>query len=255
MSYFSRAIVRTPGRSLISGLSMVQGEKPVYKNALNQHQAYIEALQYCGLEVVCLDPLEEYPDSVFVEDAAVIVDDHAIISAPSAPSRVGEAAAIKPVLEDMLPKVSQLMSPARLDGGDVMVTDRCCYVGISQRTNEEGAAQLFNLLADQGVDGRMVPVSDLLHLKTGITWLGDEQFIATGVHLHQEIFSSFSLLSVDAQFSGAANCIAINDKILMPAGYPDVQKSLEGLGREVITVDISEFAKIDGGLTCLSLRF
>lgn len=255
MSYFSRAIVRTPGRSLISGLSMVQGEKPVYKKALMQHQAYIEALEYCGLDVVCLEPLEEYPDSVFVEDVAVIVEDHAIISAPSAPSRSGETAAIMPVLDEILPRVSLLSSPAMLDGGDVMVTDQCCYVGISQRTNQEGATQLFHLLASHGLKGQMVPVDELLHLKTGITWLGDEYFIATGSHLNQAIFSSFSLQPVDSESAGAANCIAINDKILMPAGYPNVQKTLEQLGREIITVDISEFAKIDGGLTCLSLRF
>jgi len=255
MSIFSRAIVRTPGRSLISGLSMVEGEKPVYKKALVQHQAYIEALQYCGLDVVCLEPLEEYPDSVFVEDTAIIVEDHAIISAPSAPSRAGEAAAIRPVLADILPHVSQLTYPATLDGGDVMVTDQCCYVGISQRTNQEGATQLFNLLDAHGLKGQMVPVDEMLHLKTGITWLGDEHFIATGAHLKHETFSSFSLLSVDAEFAGAANCIAINEKILMPAGYSHVQKTVEQLGREVITVDISEFAKIDGGLTCLSLRF
>lgn len=255
MSFFTRAIVRTPGRSLISGLSMVQGEKPVYEKALIQHQAYIEALQYCGLDVVCLDPLEEYPDSVFVEDTAVIVEDHAIISAPSAPTRAGETASMKAVLAEILPHVSQLTSPGRLDGGDVMVTDRCCYVGISKRTNQEGATQLFNYLADHGLEGQMVPVDEMLHLKTGITWLGDEHFIATGTHLKQEQFSSFSLLSVDPDSAGAANCIAINDKILMPAGYSHVQKSLELLGREVIPVDISEFAKIDGGLTCLSLRF
>lgn len=255
MSDFTRAIVRTPGRSLISGLSKVQGEKPVYEKALIQHQAYIDALKYCGLDVVCLEPLEEYPDSVFVEDTAIIVDDHAVITSPSAPSRAGEVEAIRPVLQEILPRVSRIAPPAMIDGGDVMITDRTCYVGMSQRTNKEGAAQLFTLLASHGLEGQMIPVDEMLHLKTGITWLGDEHFIATGAHLEQEQFSSCSLLPVAADHAGAANCITINDKILMPAGYTQVQKSLESLGREIITVDISEFAKIDGGLTCLSLRF
>ncbi len=255
MLQFSRAIVRTPGRSLVSGLSMGQGDKPVYEKALVQHQAYIEALRYCGLDVICLDPLEEYPDSVFVEDTAVIVKDQAILCAPGAPSRSGEAAAIKPVLSEFIPNLSQLSSPAMLDGGDVMVTDGCCYVGISQRTNKEGAEQLFNILAPHGIVGQMVPVGELLHLKTGITWLGAEHFIATGVHLNQAQFAKSTLLPVACEHAGAANCIAINDKILMPAGYAQVKQSLEQFDREIVEVDISEFAKIDGGLTCLSLRF
>ncbi len=255
MINFSQAIVRTPGRSLVSGLSGTPGAKPVYEKALEQHQAYSEALQQCGLNVTCLPCLEEYPDSVFVEDAAVVFKDLAIVTAPGAPSRAGEVDAISSLLTELFPRITQISAPGKLDGGDVMMTEGCCYVGMSQRTNKNGAEQLFKALVDYGFAGEVVPVSGLLHLKTGITWLGEDQFIATGIHLQQEQFQGYKLLEVSAEQAGAANCIAINDKILMAAGFANVRRQLETLGREIIEVDISEFAKIDGGLTCLSLRF
>ena len=255
MCTFSRAIVRTPGRSLVAGLSQSQVEKPIYEIALEQHQAYTEALEYCGLTVTCLDPLEEYPDSVFVEDTAIIVNDQAVLTNPGAASRNGEVAAILPVLKDLFAHVHQINAPGILDGGDVMITDKYCFIGHSQRTNPEGATQLFKILEQQGLSGQLIPVSGLLHLKTGITWLGAKQYIATGSHLTQSQFSPFSVLPVEDSCAGAANCIAINDKILMSAGFPQVKQQLDQLGRQVVEVDISEYAKIDGGLTCLSLRF
>lgn len=252
---FSKAIVRRPGRSIVNGLSTSAHETLDYENALIQHKQYIEALEYCGLNVEILDCLEVYPDSTFVEDVAVLTPDCAIITAPGAPSRQGEIKAIRSVLENHYDHIKQIHAPGTLEGGDIMQIGRCFYIGLSNRTNHTGAEQLMRILEPYGMTTVAVAVTGFLHLKTAATYVGqDTILVAEGFVLPKEL-EGFDKIRVPRAESPAANCISINGKILMPAGFPETAKRLESFGAEIVEVDISEFAKIDGGLTCLSLRF
>ena len=252
---FSKAIVRRPGRSIVNGLSTSAHETLDYEKALVQHEQYIKALEDCGLNVEVLDCLEDYPDSTFVEDVAVLTPDVAIVTAPGAPSRKGEVKAIKPVLENHYEHIEKIHTPGTLEGGDVMQIGRCFYIGLSKRTNSSGARQLKGFLKKYGM--LSVPVSEtgFLHLKTAVTYIGRKTLlVAEGFVLPGEL-EAFDRIQVPRAEYPAANCILINDKILMPAGFPKTRNRLELLGVDIVEVDISEFAKIDGGLTCLSLRF
>jgi len=255
MFTFTNAIVRTPGRSMISGLTKANMGLPDYHKALNQHGGYVAALKSCGLDVLVLDPDEAYPDSTFVEDVAVLTPHCAIVTYPAAPSRVGETAGIRAVLPRFYTQVEEIVEPGTLDGGDVMQIDSHFFIGVSARTNRNGAVQLIEILRRYGMTGSVVPINEFLHLKTGVTCVAEHTLLATGECIARPEFSGFTVLPVPAGKEGAANCIRINDKILMPAGFPEICKMLIDRGADIIEIEISEYAKMDGGLTCLSLRF
>lgn len=255
MFTFSQAIVKTPGRSMVSGLTKANLGLPDYEMALTQHRDYINALAACGLEVLALDADEGYPDSTFIEDAAVLTQHCAIITRPAAPSRRGEITAISQLLSSLYPRIETITAPGTLDGGDVMHIGSHFFIGLSGRTNREGARQFIAILQRYDLTGTTVPVAEFLHLKTGVTCIANDTLLATGKCAERPEFSGYTVLAVSPEDAGAANCLRINDRILMPAHFPAVRKILTDLGEEVIEVDISEFAKLDGGLTCLSLRF
>lgn len=255
MSDFSRAIVKTPGRSLIDGLSQAGLGRPDYQLALSQHRQYTEALRICGLAVEVLAADEAFADSVFIEDVAVLTPRCAVLTRPAAPSRAGETAAMAKVLPSYFARIETIEPPATLDGGDVMQVGSHFYIGLSGRTNQAGASQLIAILERYGLSGMTVPVRQFLHLKTGITWVGDHTLLATGEMIDQPAFADFTILPVPASEAAGANCIRINDRVLLPSGCPTVHAMLVDRGEQVIEIDISEFAKLDGGLTCLSLRF
>ncbi len=252
---FTKAIVRTPGRSLSSGLTSANLGSLDYQKALEQHHQYVAALERCGLDVLILEADEAFPDSTFVEDVAIVTAKCAIITRPAAASRRGETVSILPVLEDFYSYIEKLQPPGTLDGGDVMQVDQHFYIGLSSRTNRAGAEQLIEILQRYGMTGSTVPVTEGLHLKTGLTHVAENTLLAAGEFIDNPTFSGFKILSVPQQPSGAANCIRINGKLLLPAGFPEVRRQLIDQGAELIEVDISEYAKLDGGLTCLSLRF
>lgn len=251
----TRSIVRRPGRSIVSGLSASSYESPVYEKALEQHDHYVKALKKCGLDVVILDASEEYPDSVFVEDVAVLTPECAIVTAPGVKSRAGEIQGIRPTLEQFFSRIERITSPGKLEGGDVMQIGTHYYIGLSGRTNGEGARQLITILEKYGMTGSTIPVHKFLHLKTGATWAGHNTLVTNSEFTMYPDLQDFNIIQTAADEGGAANCICIRDKIIMPAGYPKTKNMLCDTGFEVIEVNISEFAKIDGGLTCLSLRF
>ena len=252
---FRRAIVRRPGRSVVSGLSKSSHTTPVYEKALEQHDQYVKALKRCGLDVVILDASEKFPDSTFVEDVAVLTPECAIITAPGAKTRAGEIQEISTTLSSFFSHIEQITPPGTLEGGDVMQVGSHYYVGLSERTNGEGARQLIGILDKYGMTGSTIPVHNFLHLKTGVTWIGNNTLVsACGFTVSPE-FKNFRFIQVVEGEDKAANCIDLGDEILMPAGFPKTNKLLCGAGFSVVEVDISEFAKIDGGLTCLSLRF
>ena len=252
---FTKAIVRTPCRNFINGLTTAGLGKPDYGLALKQHKRYIEALEICGLKVTILEPDDNFPDSVFVEDTAVLIPGCAIITNPGAKSRKAEIVRIKKTLKGFYSNIEQVSYPGTVDGGDVMMASSHFFIGISERTNREGAQQLIKILEKYGYSGSTVSLNDVLHLKSGVAYLENNNLIATGEFVNKEEFSKFNILKVDDDESYAANCVWINDLVLVTQGFPKIKKLIEEAGYETIELDVSEFRKLDGGLSCLSLRF
>jgi dimethylargininase len=252
---FSQAIVKTPGKSLIDGITSAKLGKPDYRKALNQHIAYIRALRKCGLQVKILPPSEEYPDSTFIEDTALLTPDCAIITYPGVLSRRGEIHAVKPVLQEYYSNIEEILEPGTVEAGDVMMVGTHFYIGLSERTNKNGADQVIRILNKYGMSGSVVGLKHVLHLKTGIAYLENNNFAACGEFVHHPDFQDNNILEIDEDESYAANCVWINGRVLIPEGFPKAMRTLNEAGYETLLVDVSEFQKLEGGLSCLSLRF
>ncbi len=252
---FTKAIVRTPSKSMVDGLTSADLGVPDYELALSQHAAYIEALQTCGVEVEVLAADEQHPDSTFVEDVALLTAKCAIITRPGALSRQGETAVLPQILAPHYTNIEEIQSPGTVEAGDIMVVGSHFYIGLSARTNENGAQQVITHLEKYGMSGSMVTLEEVLHLKTGLAYLENNNLLACGEFLNKPEFQQFNILEIDADESYAANCIWVNDTVLIPAGYPKARQTIEKAGYAIIEVDVSEFRKLDGGLSCLSLRF
>jgi len=255
---FKNVIVRKPAKSMIDGItSAPELGKPDYELAVKQHDAYIEALKQCGVAVTELEALEEYPDACFVEDVAVLTRKCAIITNPGAPSRNGEKAYIVEVIRKFYAdeQIAYIESPGTLEGGDVMMVGDHFYVGRSARTNEEGIRQFVEILESFGLSGSEVSLEKVLHLKTGVNYLENNTFLVSGEFIEKEEFEDANLIIIPDDEAYAANCIWVNNKVIVPAGFPMVEKAVRDAGYEVIVTDTSEYRKLDGGLSCLSLRF
>ena len=253
---FKNAIVRRPGHSLVNGItSAPELGKPNYGLAIKQHDAYIEALKSCGVEVTVLQADERFPDSCFVEDVAVCTKKFAIIAKPGASSRRGEEKEIIEVIKKFYNNLEYVKEPGTLEGGDVMmVKDHFC-IGLSSRTNREGARQLIKTLEKYGMSGSIVEMSEMLHLKSGLAYLEDNVLLIAGEFVNKLEFKGFNKIIIDEDEIYSANCIRVNDYVLLPAGYPKTKEKIETAGFKTIVVDTSEYRKINGGLSCLSLRF
>lgn len=253
---FNRAIARTPGRSLVHGLTTAGLGAPDFGVALVQHHAYVAALRRCGVEVTLLPPEEDFPDSVFIEDTALCTSRCAVLARPGASARRGEEISVARVLSGFFECIEAIAEPGTLDAGDVLMVEDHCFVGLSGRTNLEGARQLLDLLRKHGYPGTVVPVSCGLHLKTGISYLGEGRLLATASYRNLPEFSGYSMIEVPESEAYGANSIRINDAVVMPAGYPITRERItDRLDCPVIEVDTSEYRKLDGGVSCLSLRF
>lgn len=252
---FKRAILRTPSKSMISGLSTANLGIPNYELALVQHKKYIEALTLCNLEVIVLPPLEAFPDSTFVEDVALLTDNCAIITNPGAESRKGEILNIGNELNKHYNNIEQIKNPGTIEAGDIMMVGSHFYIGLSERTNENGANQMINILNKYGKTGSIVSLEKVLHLKTGLAYIENNNLVACGEFLTKTEFQKFNILEIDESESYAANCIWVNNKVILPLGYPNARKKIEQACYDIIEVDVSEFKKLDGGLSCLSLRY
>jgi len=252
---FVQAIVRIPCRNLVRGITTAGLGLPDYEKALRQHAAYVDALRLCGLQVVVLEADERYPDSTFVEDAAVVTDRMAVVTNPGAASRKGEESIIAEVLRPFFSGLEYIRSPGNLEGGDVMQVGNHFYIGLSQRTNREGAGQLVRILKKHDYSASLVPLSRALHLKTGLAYLENRNLLAAGEFLDNPIFKDFHKIVVSEDEFYAANSIWLNGRILVPAGFAKTRRAVENLGLPVLDVDVTEFRKLDGGLSCLSLRF
>ena len=252
---FKTAIVRKPAKNFQFGLTTSNLGKPEYHKALFQHSAYIKALKTCGLEIKELEPNEQFPDSTFVEDTAVVNEDIAIITNLGAPCRRGEEIEIMRVLEEYFDIIELIKSPGTLDGGDVLRIENQYYIGLSGRTNQEGANQVIRILEKYGYSCSTVLLSKFLHLKSGVSYIGDDNLITAGEFIDKPIFREYNIIKVEEDESYAANCVKINDYILFPKGFKNLRKKVEELNYKIIEVDMSEFRKMDGGLSCLSIRF
>jgi len=252
---FSKAVVRIPCPEMIHGLSSASLGRPDYKLALKQHETYVEALRSCGLKVTILEPDSEFPDSCFVEDVALCSTDFAIVTNPGASSRKGETGEMEFVLGGFFENIERIKAPGTLEAGDVMMCGSHFYIGISERTNREGARQLIGFLEKYGMSGEMIPLSKMLHLKSGLSYLENENLLITDEFLLHPAFSHFNLIEVERAEAYAANSLWINDNVLVPSGFPDTLSKIKVRGFNTLEVDVSEFQKLDGGLSCLSLRF
>ena len=255
---FSKAIVRAPGRNYASGLTSVDLGAPDLERALEQHAAYCEALESCGLEVIRLAPDERHPDSTFVEDTAVLTARGAVITRPGAASRLGEIDSIAPVLRDHFRELHSISDPGTVDGGDVCEAGEHFFIGISQRTNEHGATQLARILDSFGYSSSLIDlrgISNILHLKSGLAYLGGKHLLVIAALENHKSFSSYELIRLNSAEEYAANCLSLNGRLLVAGGFPALKQELDNRGYQIIALDMSEFQKMDGGLSCLSLRF
>ncbi len=252
---FTYAIVCKPSESIVNGITTAKLGVPDYENTLRQHQAYIDVLRSCGLTIITLPADEAFPDSCFVEDTALLTRRCAIIARPGAPTRQGEEAAVLDLLPRYFDNIESIEAPGTIEPGDIMMVGDHFYIGLSDRTNAEGARQMISLLETHGLSGSTVEMQGMLHLKTGLSYLENNTLVACGEILHEPEFAKFKLIAIDADEAYAANCVWVNGTVLVPAGFPITRQKIEAAGYPVIPVDLSEFQKLDGGLSCLSLRF
>jgi dimethylargininase len=254
MYSFRHAILRAPAPNFADGLTTVAwAEPPSHARMLAQHQAYAEALRDAGLSVQVLPALADYPDAHFVEDVAVVVPELAVITRPGADARRGETDHIAPALAAHR-RVVCLEAPATLDGGDVLVVGRRVFVGLSARTNAAGVAGLRDQLAPLGYTVCAIPVAAGLHLKSSVNLIGNDLLIATGAFVGQASFEGLEMIEVSEHEAYGANALRINERLLVAQGFPALTSRLRARGFEVIALDMREVEKMDGGLTCLSLR-
>jgi dimethylargininase len=255
---FTTAIVREPSARFAAGLTSVNLGEPDLDRACEQHRAYCEALEACGLEIVQLPPDEKHPDSTFVEDTAVLTARGAIITRPGAESRRGEIDAIEPLLRHYYNDLHSIREPGTVDGGDVCQAGEHFLIGVSNRTNEDGANQLARWLDSLGYTSGLIDIrgiSNILHLKSGLAYIGGERLLMTETLPPHEEFRRYELTYLSSVEQYAANCVALNGKVLVAAGFDRMKIQLEDLGYQTIALEMSEFQKMDGGLSCLSLRF
>jgi dimethylargininase len=255
---FKHAIVRLPGSNFAQGLTTADLGIPRYDQVLQQHARYCDALQTCGLTLTTLDADANHPDSTFVEDTAVLTAHSAVLTRPGARSREGEMMAMRPILRGFFSTIVEIEAPGTLDGGDICEAEQHFFVGLSHRTNEEGARQLAAHLTREGYTSALVDIrgmNSILHLKTGVSYIGDNTLVVMEEMAGHEMFADYELIQVARDESYAANCLRVNGRVLVAAGYPRLTGELAARGFHPLELEMTEFQKMDGGLSCLSLRF
>jgi dimethylargininase len=255
---FTRALVRKPGVTYADGLTSAAAGAPELAKALRQHDSYCEALRRCGLSVLTVDTDDRYPDGTFVEDTAVISGSMAVVTWPGAPTRQGEITSIEAALTLYGLELHRITAPGTVDGGDICQAEKHFFIGQSNRTNAEGARQLAEIVATYGYTSSIVDIRQcrsLLHLKSGLTYLGDNRMLVTPEVPVSEELARYEQVKAPTGEEYAANCIRVNDHVLVAAGYPQLAHRLATLSYDLIPLDVSEYRKMDGGLSCLSLRF
>ncbi len=240
---------------MVNGITTAKLGKPDFEKALLQHGLYIEALRACGLKVHVLEADSRFPDSTFIEDVAVCTPHCGIVTNPGALSRRGERDAMFGVLSGFYQHVHEITSPGTLDAGDVMMVGKDYYIGLSERTNIEGANHLIGILKMYDLNGITVKTDKMLHLKTGLSYLENNNLLISSQFASDKTFRNFNKIPISDSEAYSANSLWINGNVLVPKGFPDTLEKIANAGYIIREVDTSEFRKLDGGLSCLSLRF
>jgi len=253
---FTHAIARVPADSVANGIRAQDTGDPSGEKFRHEHGLYVSALQEAGLAVDVLPPLEAYPDSCFVEDPAFCLPDGAIQLRPGTASRQGEGGEIRPALDARFGKVMELPGTGHVDGGDVLTLDDVILIGLSARTDRSGADAFAAVLGDWGYKAEVCETPEgVLHFKTACSTLGDNVILATKVMADSGFFGDRRLVVVPEGEDYAANVIRVNDVVLVPEGYPKTLAAIEAAGFKTVVLPTHEARKVDGGLSCLSLRF
>lgn len=252
---FDNAMVRSPAPTVVDGLTTQPGPPPQFAAVASEHASYVTALEECGLSVETLQPLEAFPDSIFVEDPALVFGDAAILLRPGAPSRRGEVAQLEPALLRRFDRVLR-MQHGFADGGDMLLTPDGLFIGLSKRTNQAGAAELQGLLQQVGINSRIVNTpADTLHLKSDCSMIDEDQVLCTAGLAASGIFDGYRQLVVPESESRAGNALRLNDTVLMGEEFQLSIDLLQRQGFNVKPLPASSIGKLDAGLSCMSLRW
>ncbi|MGB8667060.1 MAG: amidinotransferase [Serratia inhibens] len=252
--HFTQAIARLPADNCGSGQTTAQLGAPDIAATGRQFLAYVDTLLRLGLKVTVLPAAPDFPDAHFVEDTAVVMPELAVITHPGAPSRQGEVDTIAPLFAGERPVV-RMSRRGHLDGGDVLLVDRQFFIGLTARTDEAGIGEFAAAVEPYGYRVTAIEVSAGLHLKSIVNHVGRNTLLLTEDYQRHPAFSGFNAIVIPEVESYAGNTLWINDTLITPQGYPHTLAQIEKLGMPVVQLDTSEFKKMDGGLTCLSLRF
>ena len=253
---FNSAIVRNPSTSVVCGLRTNDNGDPVYSRLKPEHDAYVTTLESLGLEVTVLPELKDFPDSVFIEDPALVFSEGAILLRSGATSRRGETNKIAPILQDIFDTVLELPQPGHADGGDILVTPKFVLIGLSKRTDSAGASGLIECLKILGYNGKIVNTPEgVLHFKTECSLLDEETIVVTRRMAQSGLFEGFRKIQIPDGEEPAANVVRINDAVLVSAGHQRTIEILENNGYLTVPVKTTEIEKIDAGLSCMSLRW
>jgi dimethylargininase len=255
---FTHAITRKPPESYLHAITTAELGQPDLALTQQQHLQYCQVLREAGLQVDVLPALEAFPDSVFVEDTAIVEPDFAVISQPGAISRRGEAAAMLPVLTEHFKRIYQIEGQGTLDGGDICKVKDGYLIGISARTNLEGARQLAAIFNHFSYRTELIdirPLQGVLHLKSAVNYLGDGTLLLDPRLAEKFSFEGYHQLVIPLEEAYAANCLRINELLLVPDGFPQTLELVQQAGFTTRLLDVSEYRKMDGGLSCLSLRW
>ncbi len=254
--HFTNAIVRRPAKSVTGGLRAVDRGAPTYAGVAAEHDAYVAALREAGVDVSVLAPLEGFPDSIFVEDPALVFTEGAILMQPGAPSRLGEVVEIAPTLREMFETVIELPSPGFAEGGDILTTAQTVMIGLSSRTDPDGARGLQQCLEKLGRKSQIVKTPPgVLHFKTDCSLLDEETILSTKRLAASGVFEDFDTIILPDGEEAAANALRVNDVVMIGAGFPRTIEMLDKRGYKVVPLAVSQIGKIDAGLSCMSLRW
>ena len=253
--HFDQALVRTPGASVAQGLRAVDHGSPTREAVQRELDAYVAALQAAGVAVEALPPLDDFPDSIFVEDPALVFPNGAILLRPGAPSRFGEAAAIAPALRRRFDTVLEL-TDGFVEGGDVLVTPHAVLIGLSERTDGAGAEALKVLLEKLGRRGEIVSTPPgVLHFKTDCSLLDEETILATSRLAASRAFQRYRVIVTPKGEEAAANALRVNDRVFLGDRFPRTAERLTAAGYDIVPLPNSQIALLDAGFSCLSLRW
>ena len=249
------AITRAVSPSLANcELSFITRQPIDLTIAREQHRSYEKILAQLGARVISLPAESELPDSMFVEDPALVLDELAVIFPLGTETRHREAATIAAALSPFR-KLCHVKLPGTVEGGDILRIGKQLFVGLTARSNEEGIAQLAHIVDPHGYRVTGVPVTGCLHLKSAVTWLGNNTLLANRAWFDSSLLNGYEWLDVDPAEPHAGNALALGGSVIFPASFERTRARIEARGFQVISIDISELQKAESGLTCSSLLF